>query len=198
MSWNVRGSYFESCNCEAACPCVFLSAPTTGDCTVLIAWHIETGEHEGVTLDGLNVALAVDSPGHMMETPWRAALYLDDGATEQQAGALGAVFSGAAGGHPAVLGAHIGEVVGVVSAPISFEIDGASRALRIGDMADVKITAITGQGGEQVTINNHPLCIGPGFDAVVARSEHLRYTDHGYEWDLSDKNGFFSPFVYEG
>ncbi len=198
MTWNVQGSYFESCNCEAACPCVFLGPPTTGECTVLVAWHIDTGEYEGVTLDGLNVALAVDSPGHMAETPWRAALYLDDRADEQQAGALGAVFSGAAGGHPAVLGAHIGEVVGVVEAPITFDIDGDSRALRIGEIADVKIAAMAGQGGEQVTITNHPLCIAPGADAVVARSEHLRYTDHGYEWNLSDKNGLFSAFTYEG
>lgn len=198
MSWNVNGSYFESCNCEAACPCIFLGPPTTGKCTVLVAWHIETGVYEGIALDGLNVVLAVDSPGHMAETPWRAALYLDDRASEDQSGALGAVFSGAAGGHPAVLGAHIGEVVGVAAAPISFEIDGASRSLRMGEVADVKITAIGGQGGEQVTVGNHPLCIAPGSAAVVARSQHLRYNDHGYEWDLSDKNGLFSSFTYEG
>ena len=32
--WEISGTYFEACNCEIACPCVFLSAPTTGDCTV--------------------------------------------------------------------------------------------------------------------------------------------------------------------
>jgi hypothetical protein len=194
----VTGSYFEACNCETACPCVFLSPPTTGDCTALVGWHIDTGNHHGVSLDGMNAALAVHSPGLMVETAWRAALYLDDRASEEQAAALGAVFSGAAGGHPAVLGAHIGEVMGVMAAPISFEIDGSSRAMRIGEVADVKIMAIAGQGGEQVTINNHPLCIGPGFEAVAARSEHLRYTDHGYEWELSGKNGIFSPFSYKG
>jgi hypothetical protein len=36
-SWKVRGTYFETCNCAVACPCVFLSAPTDGECTVLIA-----------------------------------------------------------------------------------------------------------------------------------------------------------------
>ena len=198
MTWNATGSYFEACNCETACPCVFLSPPTTGDCTALLGWHIDTGSHQGVSLDGLNAALAVHSPGPMVETAWRAALYLDDRASEEQAAALGAVFSGAAGGHPAVLGAHIGEVLGVMAAPITFEIDRSSRAMRIGEVADVKIMAIAGQGGEQVTINNHPLCIAPGFEAVAARSEHLRYTDHGYEWELSGKNGIFSPFSYQG
>ncbi|MEE8334606.1 MAG: DUF1326 domain-containing protein, partial [Alphaproteobacteria bacterium] len=43
MTWSLKGTYFESCNCDAACPCVFLSAPTDGDCTVLIGWHIDQG-----------------------------------------------------------------------------------------------------------------------------------------------------------
>lgn len=198
MSWNVSGSYFESCNCETACPCVFLSAPTTGECTAVVGWHVESGTHEGTDLGGLNVALAVHSPGHMAEVPWLVALYLDDRASEQQASALGAIFSGAAGGHPAVLASHIGEVLGVATAPMSFEGDGDSRAMRIGEVADVKITAMAGVGGAQVTISNHPLCIAPGYDAVAARSDHLRMNDHGLSWELSGKNGFFSPFAYQG
>jgi hypothetical protein len=177
---------------------VFLSPPTSGDCTAIVAWHIEDGSFDGLALDGLNVALAVHAPGHMAQTQWRAALYLDETASEAQAGALGAIFSGASGGHPAVLGAHIGEVLGVASVPIAFEADGSSRALRITDVVDVKITALEGQGGGQVTIANHPLAVSPGYEAVASRSDHLRYTDHGYEWDLSDRNGFFSPFSYAG
>ena len=36
----------------------------------------------GADLSGLNVALAVHSPGSMIEVPWRVALYLDERATE--------------------------------------------------------------------------------------------------------------------
>jgi hypothetical protein len=198
MAWNVSGTYFESCNCEAACPCVFLGPPTTGECTALVGWHIDKGEHEGQQLDGLNVALAVHSPGHMAKTPWRVALYLDDQASEPQAEALGAIFSGAAGGHPAVLASHIGEVLGVATAPITFDGDDSSRAMRIGEVADAKIAAMAGQGGAQVTIENHPLAIAPGQRLVAGRSDHMRFTDHGYEWELSNTNGFFSPFAYEG
>ena len=198
MSWNVTGSYFETCNCEAACPCVFLSPPTTGECNAVVAWHIESGNFEGLDLDGLNVVLAVDCPGHMVDTPWRVALYLDDKASEEQANALGGIFSGAHGGHPAVLGAHIGEVLGVVAAPITFESDGDTRSLRVGDVATAKITAIEGQGGGQVVVAGHPLAISPGTDAIVSRSEYLTFNDHGYEWELSGRNGIFSPFSYQG
>lgn len=198
MTWKLSGTYFESCNCEAACPCVFLGPPTTGECTAIVAWHIDNGEIEGERLDDLNVALAVDSPGHMAQTPWTVALYLDDRATESQAEALGAVFSGAKGGHPAMLAGHIGSVLGVATAPITFEGDDSSRAIRVGEAIDAKIVAMAGQGGAQVTISNHPLAIAPGHEIVASRAEHLRYDDHGYKWELSETNGFFSPFDYEG
>ncbi len=198
MSWSVSGSYFESCNCESACPCLFLSAPTSGECTAILAWHVDDGSHEGLELSGLNVALAVHSPGHMVETPWRVALYLDDRGSAEQQAALGSIFSGASGGHPAVLAGHIGAVLGVASAPIDFEGEGDTRAVRIGEVADVRVTAIAGQGDAHVTISNHPLAVAPGQELVVSRSDHGRFADHGYAWELSGTNGLFSPFAYQG
>jgi len=47
MGWRVDGTYIEACNCEAACPCVFLSPPTEESCTVVLGWYIESNEHEG-------------------------------------------------------------------------------------------------------------------------------------------------------
>ena len=56
-SWKVRGTYFETCNCATACPCVFLSAPIEGNCTVLLVWHIDAGNFGAVALNGLVRAL---------------------------------------------------------------------------------------------------------------------------------------------
>lgn len=70
--------------------------------------------------------------------------------------------------------------------------------MRIGDVADFEIEAVAGQGGQQVTVGNHPLAIAPGHDVVVARSTRLRYADHERHWEVSERNGFFSPFAYEG
>jgi Protein of unknown function (DUF1326) len=78
IEWRLTGSYFETCNCEAACPCNFLGPPTDGHCTVLVGWRIDQGEFEGTGLGGLNVALVVHAPGHMLNTKWKVALYLDD------------------------------------------------------------------------------------------------------------------------
>jgi hypothetical protein len=196
--WTISGTYFETCNCEAACPCVFLSAPSAGECTVCIGWHIEKGNFGGVDLAGLNAALAVYSPGHMLEVPWKAALYLDSAASEVQSKALAQIFSGQAGGHPAVLGQHIGEVLGVKNTAIKFQAEGKRRRLQIDGVADAEIAALKGQNGADITISNHPLCVAPGYPAVVGKSEKLSYQDHGLHWELSGKTGFYSPFSYQG
>jgi hypothetical protein len=196
-SWRISGTYFETCNCEAACPCVFLSPPTSGECTVLVAWHIEQGAFGGTNLDGLNVALAVHSPGHMLKTKWQVALYLDQRATPPQSEALGKIFSGQAGGHLANVAPLIGEVLGVKSAPIEYQAEGKRRSLRIGDIASADIEAVGGADGAPSTIQNHPLCIAPGFPAVVARSKRASFHDFGLNLEVSEKNGFYSPFSYQ-
>jgi len=196
MSWNAKGRYFEACNCEAACPCVFLSPPTEDDCTVLVGWHIGKGEFDGTGLDGLNVALAVHSPGHMAKVQWRAALYFDERASEAQSQALAAIFSGQAGGHPARLATHIGEVLGAGPASIAFETVDKRTSMKIAGIADVAIAPAVGHGHTEIVVENHPLAISPGFPAVVARSEHLSYDDHGMKWEVAEKNGFYSPFEY--
>ncbi len=196
--WNLSGIYFEACNCDAACPCVFLSPPSTGECTVLVGWHIDEGRFVDADLGGLNVAMAVHSPGHMAEVKWNAALYLDDQADEAQSAALTQIFAGQAGGHPALLASHVGTVLGVNSVAIAFTADGKKRAITIAGVAEANIEAIQGQGGGDVTVTGHPLCISPGEPAVVARSGKLADADHGQSWDITEKNGFFSPFTYAG
>lgn len=198
VNWNLSGSYFESCNCEPACPCVFLSPPTTGECTVLIAWHIDDGKYGDIKLNGLNAALAVHSPGHMAKVKWKAALYLDKNANQSQKDALMQIFTGQAGGHPAALGSFIGQVLGVKSTEIKYEVDGKRRSLSIPNVAEVEIEALAGQGGSEVAISNHPLGAVPGEPAVVAKSKRLSYHDYGLKWELSEKNGFYSPFTYKG
>jgi hypothetical protein len=37
MAGRLEGTYFETCNCDIACPCVFLSRPTEGERRVLVA-----------------------------------------------------------------------------------------------------------------------------------------------------------------
>lgn len=195
--WKVEGTYFESCNCEAACPCVFTGPPTDGDCKALIGWHIEQGSFAETTLDGLNAALFAYSPGHMLQTKWQVALYVDEKGDAQQQEALVRIFSGAAGGHLAALVPLIGEVLGARGAAIEYRLDGRQRSLSIPQVAQMEIEALTGQGGEEVTLSNVPFTPVPGFPAVVCRSRRLSFHDHGFNLEISKKNGFYSPFRYQ-
>jgi hypothetical protein len=196
-SWKIAGSYFEACNCEVACPCVFTSPPTEGECTVLIAWHIDHGRFGEVNLDGFNAVLAAHSPGHMLEANWKVALYVDESASQGQQDALTQIFSGQAGGHLAALVPLIGEVLGVRAASIQYLSEGKRRSLRLGKVADAEIEGLPGQDGGDVTIGNHPFTAVPGFSAVVAKSKQMRFNDYGLQWEVSNKNGFFSPFAYQ-
>jgi hypothetical protein len=163
-----------------------------------VAWHINEGNFDGVGLDDLNVALAVLSPGNMAKVPWQAALYFDDSATDSQKEALTQIFTGQAGGHPGMLVSHIGEVLGVSSLPMTYKAEGKRRSLQVAGVLEAEIEAFPGQGGADITIDNHPLCIAPGYAAVLSKTKNATYRDHGFDWEFSGKNGFYSPFTYQG
>lgn len=196
--WKLEGQYMEACTCEAACPCTMLSDPTEGTCTAVVAWHVDEGRFNGTSLDDLNVALALHTPGNMTDGDWSVALYLDDRASPKQQEALGAIFGGEAGGHPAHLAEFVGEVRGVEVVPLRFETDGTHGNIRVGDVGSAEAEPIDGQGGGAPTIEGHPVAIAPGYPAVVATTTHAHFDDHGIAFDVSSRNALLSPFSYSG
>ena len=65
VSFSVEGDYFEVCNCDVSCNCVWLGAATNDNCDVLLAWHVTRGSKDGVDLSGLNAVMAVHSPKNL-------------------------------------------------------------------------------------------------------------------------------------
>src|SRR5919201_3873398 len=112
MSWNLRGSYVETCSCELMCPCnlSFDHGATYDFCRVTLVFEIGDGHIEGTDVGGLTVALIADTPKVMTEGNWKVGLFIDDGASDEQAEKLGGVFSGQLGGPMAGLVPLIGEV----------------------------------------------------------------------------------------
>ncbi len=70
-----------------------------------------------------------NSPRNMVTRPkWKAALYIDEIATQEQKDVITEIYSGQAGGFFAVASNFIGEILGVKSIPIEFGIlDGKRR-----------------------------------------------------------------------
>ncbi len=197
-NWNIKGTYVEACNCETVCPCIFFSPPTDGSCTVILGWHIDEGEFDGASLNGLNAALLAHSPGNMKDGNWKVALYVDERADEAQNEALMGIFSGQAGGHIANLAPLIGEVLGARPAAISLDTSAGSFSFSIDGLGSAEARALEGQGGGAVTVAGHPLAVSPGETATVGRTSKLELDDHGYTVNMTDKAALSAPFSYNG
>jgi hypothetical protein len=197
-SWKLEGDYFEGCNCDIVCPCIFLGDPDEGDCHVTCAWHIQKGNYENITLDNLSAVVMFNTPGNMVTGPkWKAALYIDDNASSEQADALTKIYSGQAGGFFAAAANFIGEMLGVKSVPIEFGIDGKRRWLNIKNSVELEIEGVKGiDPNKESCIVNPAFSAVPGSDLVVARSSKYNYNDHGLQWNNSGKNGFYCRFSY--
>jgi hypothetical protein len=202
--WNLEGDYFEGCNCDLICPCIFKGDPDEGYCNVTVAWHIQKGNYDAdgnnnkINLDGLNVVALFHTPGNMLTGPkWNAAMYIDERATKEQIDSLTTIYSGQAGGFFAVITNLIGKMLGVKSVPIEFGIDGKRRWLRIKDLLQLEIEGFVGADPNKETLVVNPaLSVVPGSNLVVAQASKYAYSDYGMQWDNSGKNGFYSRFSY--
>jgi hypothetical protein len=196
----MSGTYFESCSCDALCPCTWsgLSVRATTDrCNSLLVFHVDAGDVEGVTIDDLTFALVIDSPALMGEGNWRVGLLIDDRASDEQVQKLEAVIAGQLGGWPALLGALIADRLGTELAPISFEDDGRVRRVRIGTAIDVEVEDFIPVGsptGEPVQVTNvlHPA----SSTLTAAPAKRARVSAFGIEFGRTGESGFSASFSW--
>jgi len=162
----------------------------------VLACHIRSGTYGGVTLDGLNVVLAVSTPGPMASGNWKAALYVDRRGTSEQHRALEAIFTGAAGGPMAAVAPLVGEVLGVSPATITYESSGLKRRVSVDGTMDISVEGIPGVDGKSaMMLENAPHFCNSSL--AIARGTASRYADHGMRWELSGKNGHYAPIHWE-
>ena len=90
MSWNLKGSYVETCSCELMCPCnsSFDHGATYDFCRVTLVFNIREGEIEGTDIGGLKVAAIADTPKVMTDGNWRLGVFVDERATDEQSDKL--------------------------------------------------------------------------------------------------------------
>jgi hypothetical protein len=150
VSWNLKGSYFETCSCDLMCPCNMSMAhgATYDFCRVTLVFNIKDGEIEGTDVSGLGVAAIADSPKVMTEGNWRLGLFIDDRADDEQVEKLTAVYGGQKGGPMEMAAAMIGELLGVERAPFEVVEDGLTHSVKIGDAIDFEIEDIVPFGVE--------------------------------------------------
>lgn len=191
MSWNLAGSYFESCSCDVVCPCTAsLSLGATKDrCKVVLVFNVKSGEVERTDVGGLTVAAVADTPKVMSEGNWRLGVVIDAEASDEQAEKLGGVFSGALGGPMEALGPLVGEDLGLQRLPIEVREDGLTHSVKIGEEIDLEIEDIVPFGvetGEPAKITGifHPA----GSELTVSRATRSSVNAFGIQYEA--KAGF--------
>jgi len=192
--WRIAGSYYESCNCQAVCPCRRLNGrpggrSTYGICNGLLSWHILAGHFDGVDLSGLKVAMAIvydnDEPG----SPWRVILYLDDAAGGAAETALQTIFAGRAGGNMRFT-AEIGETVAVRKAAIELDHRGGRESITVRGFASAEVERLADVDG---TVT----CGIPGHDHLGIESiSRSRVADGPLSWSYEGRCGFATDFDY--
>jgi hypothetical protein len=198
-SFRVLGRYFESCNCDAVCPCRMVSGvkggrSTHGVCYGALSWRIDEGAIGGVDVAGLAVALVMsysdDEPG----SPWTLVLHVDADGSADQRRALEDLFLGRLHGpHVDVLPwiRKERDVVGVRSSAIELVQDGAGHSLRVGGSVTVRATT---PAPAQAEVS----CIVSGYERIGTEllADSFAVDDEPFAWELSGNCAFAADFEY--
>ena len=198
-SWQITGAYFESCNCDAICPCRMVGGrpggrSTYGVCFGVLSWRIDEGNVGSIPLSGLNAALVIryddDEPG----SPWRFNVHVDERGDEQQRAALADLLTGKLGGE-SVLGLpwlrKLSELLAVTTSRIEVAHDGADHELRIGD-------AVALRASRPVETAEVVSCVIPGHHhpGTELYTDTFVVDDGPFEWQLTDRCAFVTDFEY--
>src|SRR3954451_18859043 len=186
MSWQLKGTYVETCSCDLICPCnaSFDHGAVYDYCRVMLVFNIREGAIEGTDVSGLKFAAIAETPKVMTDGNWRLGMFVDETATDEQADKLTAVFGGQLGGPMAGLVPLVGEVLGVERVPIEVVDDGVRHSVRIGDGIDFEIEDVVPFGvetGKAVRLTGmfHPA----GSELTVAEATRSRISAFGIEYE---------------
>ena len=201
MSWRIRGSYVESCNCDPICPCRRVDGvpggrSTHGECLGVLTWLVEDGHVDAVDLAGQPVALALRYSDDEEGSPWTWILYLDARGSEEQRSALERIFRGRLEGSQREHFPWVRKENDPVAVrTVEIEVDHSRRRqlLRVRDRVSVRIRGRY-DGDEAVT------CVIPGHDRSGEElvADELVVDDGALAFDYRGTCGYASTFDYEG
>lgn len=199
QDWQVQGSYFEACNCEAICPCRSVhgepGGPSSyGVCYGTLSWHVQKGHAGGLDLSDLIVVMSLRYHDEVQpSTPWEVVLYVDERADDAQKEALADIFLGRAGGSVANLyGPAIGEVHAVRRARITVEHVAPRKRIDV-------VGYITVEAEGEASDPDDVQCGIPGFDhpGTELCGKVLVSTDDVLRWEIRGGTGRRASFATE-
>jgi len=97
-NWRIKGDWWDLCNCNIGCPCIFSAPPSYGYCEGVLTWLIREGHFGDVKLDGFAVVLVAHWKGTVFDKNREFGFLIDDRADPAQRDALRRIVTGEAGG----------------------------------------------------------------------------------------------------
>jgi len=191
----IRGQYLETRSADVYVGQCFANGEVNlAGTEAIVAWHIQEGKWDGVSLAGLNVVGAVKAKATLGDPyakpfPARSVLIVDKQATPQQRQAL-INFAQEMGGQ------LLSHVVRVVDAPIDMEVlaqHSARARLQAGDFVTVETRSI---GEKDHLCGNESTYYPPLTETThampaVAVTDEYRGQDLNDSWSLHDKRSAF-------
>ena len=176
-------------------------SPSKGSCTFAMAFQVDRGSYDTVSLDGLGFIVLGFTPEAMGKGNWSVGLIADERANIEQRDAITAIASGAAGGPMSALSGLIGKFLGVESAPIRFDRNGAKwsvKASSLVDMAAEGAMGINPEANEPLHLDNTGHPAADRFALAHAAKSHVHAL--GLAWDdvTGKNNGQYAPFSWQG
>jgi hypothetical protein len=200
-SWRLTGNAMEACRCAVTCPCNFGSDPTEIPCGAILAWHIDDGQFGDTQLQDLNLVAYFQIPGNAFEGGWTLGVYLDERADADQAEALGAIFSGQAGGWPAILSALIATPLPAKQVPITIDMADDNVHVSVPGLLEVATKRVPNPlpGGPPLDLKVGNLAV-PFYTGTVdvRRSTTLKLTDPNLRFEYSGRSSLIGAFEYSG
>jgi hypothetical protein len=201
VSWHIEGDYFESCNCDAICPCRRVGErgggrSTHGICFGVLSWLVRSGEADGVDLSGLAAAFTVRYSDDEPASPWSFVVHVDERGSEEQRETLAAILTGRLGGDD-VMGLpwvrKPSDELAVRAGPIELRHGPDGHELRVGSSVELSAT-------RPVETDERVSCVIPGHHVAGTEyyADRLAVRDEPFEWELAGNCAFVSTFSYSG
>ena len=197
LAWRVWGTYFESCNCDAICPCRRTNGAaggrsTNGLCDFALSWWIKEGRHGETRLDGLTAVMVGSYEDGERSTPWRVAMLVDEKASVEAQAILADIFLGRAGGTPmANFTGAIGDVLSVRPATIRLDHRRGHERIDVGPAVQVEAGGAAAEDGAVS-------CGIPGHDrpGTEVHANRLAVDESALKFRYSGVCGFTTSFDY--
>ncbi|HEX9560564.1 MAG TPA: DUF1326 domain-containing protein [Candidatus Dormibacteraeota bacterium] len=196
----LEGTLLEACSCGVLCPCWVGENPDLGECFAAIAWHYDKGRIGNVDVSGLTAVSITHIPGNIL-TPksWRAVLFIDAKATDEQKNAIVGAIAGEYGGPLADLFQLVGKVEAVKTAPIRHDVEDGHGVLEIPGVLEAEMDPYRNSDGRMTTLRDSIFSTVPGSPAYVSKQSRYRVNlpEFGMVWEYKNSNAVQADYRME-